>query len=128
MARTCYDHLAGVAGVLLHDALMRAGYLVAPGPKAYKLTRAGEEWVSGLGLADVLAGSRSPMARPCLDWSERKPHLAGRLAAHLLDSFFRDGWIARIRDTRAVRITDRGLRQFERAYGLNLNGGHSEAL
>lgn len=115
-ARTCYDHLAGRAGVLLHDALLRRGYLA---PK-YKLTHPGERWLESAGVC--VASLRSPFARPCLDWTERRPHLAGRLAAQLLESFFARGWIARIRGTRAVRITTRGVVEFERHYGLNLRG------
>ena len=119
-ARTCYDHLAGIAGVLLHDSLLKRGYFAVAGPKEYVLSAEGRSWFLSLGGSSELLQRRSPFVRPCLDWSEQKPHLAGRMAAFLLDHFFRNGWIARIRDTRAVRITDKGLREFERQYGLNL--------
>lgn len=119
-ARTCYDHLAGVAGVMLHDCLMARGYLDAKDPKAYALTAEGLRWYAALAGPAELLRSRSPFARPCMDWSERRPHLAGRLGAFLLDRFFRERWIARIRDTRAIRITDRGRREFEAQYGLSL--------
>ncbi len=114
-ARTCYDHLAGIAGVRLHDALLRLGYLVPKNEKEYTLTDQGRA-----ALKHVNENSRSVFARRCLDWSERVPHLAGRLAAQLLEGFFADGWIARIPRTRAVRITERGLREFERQYGIRL--------
>ncbi len=119
-ARTCYDHLAGVAGVLLHDSLLNLDYLRASEPKEYVFTAKGRKWFSALGGRSELLRRRSPFARPCVDWSERQPHLAGRLAAFLLDWFLREKWIARIRETRAVRITERGEREFERQYGLNL--------
>jgi|SRR5579871_1861073 len=125
-ARTCYDHLAGVAGVLLHDSLLQAGYLLQTGDKEYTLTGSGRGWLETLG--QTVPRTRSPFARPCLDWSERRPHLAGRLAAQLLDSFFKLGWIVRMRNTRAVRITEKGLRELERQYGINLNPAlYSEA-
>jgi DNA-binding transcriptional ArsR family regulator len=120
LARTCYDHLAGVAGVRLHDSLLTLDYLRADGPKKYVLTAKGRTWFSDLGGTTELLRRRSPFARPCVDWSEQRPHLAGRLAAFLLDWFLKEKWIARIHETRAVRITERGEREFERQYGLNL--------
>lgn len=124
-ARTCYDHLAGVAGVLFHDSILKLGYLTVRSPKEYVLTPKGREWFLSLGGNIELPQQRPPFARPCIDWSEQRPHLAGRLAAFLLDQFFRDGWIARIRDTRAVRITDKGLRELERQYAF---GSEKRAL
>lgn len=120
-ARTCYDHLAGVLGVQFHNSLLQLGYLEAREPRDYALTLKGLEWTSSLGLSPDALRTRSPCARGCLDWSERQPHLAGRLAAHLLDRFFKDGWIKRIRDTRAVRITERGVRELETHYGIVLD-------
>ena len=119
-ARTCYDHLAGVAGVGLHDALWRLGYFKPNGPKEYRLSIKGREWMAALDVEACAWRKRSLIARPCLDWSERRPHLAGRLAAHLLDRFLEQGWIVRLPETRAVRITQRGLRQFEKHYGVSL--------
>jgi DNA-binding transcriptional ArsR family regulator len=119
-ARTCYDHLAGVAGVRLHDCLLNRGYLEPDGPKEYALTAEGRKWFSETGGAAELLRCRSPFARRCADWSEQRPHLAGRLAAFLLERFFADHWIVRVRDTRAVRITERGLRELDRRYGLDL--------
>jgi DNA-binding transcriptional ArsR family regulator len=120
LARTCYDHLAGWTSVVLHDALLESGRLAQTGEKEYSITPKGRDWLSTLGVSLPDPARRSPFARPCLDWTERRPHLAGRLAARLLDLFFEQGWLARIRDTRAVRITDRGYREFERHYRVNL--------
>ncbi|MBV8902362.1 MAG: winged helix-turn-helix transcriptional regulator, partial [Acidobacteriia bacterium] len=119
-ARTCYDHLAGLAGVSLHDCLLARGYLEVKDSKEYVPTTIGREWFCQIGGTEGLLRSRSPFARRCIDWSEQRPHLAGRLAAFLLDRFFAERWIARIPDTRAVRITDRGLRDLERQYGIDL--------
>ena len=96
-------------------------YLVYSGKNEYAITPHGRVWLAALGMDLNHSASRSPFARSCLDWSERKPHLAGRLAAQLLDSFFEQRWIVRIRETRAVRITERGIREFERQYGLRLD-------
>ena len=120
MARTCYDHLAGVTGVLLLDSFLQSGYLIASTAKEYVVTEKGFDWLRALGANANITRTRSPFARACLDWSERRPHLAGRLATQLLDLFLKDGWIVRIEATRAVRITERGLREFDRQYGLKL--------
>lgn len=119
-ARTCYDHLAGRAAVLFHDVLLKSGYLVHATEKEYAITNKGRVWLETLDINSNMHEKRSPFARPCLDWTERRPHLAGRLAAQLLAVFLDRGWIARISDTRAVRITERGFLEFERQYGLNL--------
>ena len=117
-ARSCYDHLAGILGVHLHDSILQKGFLLKSSEREYALTDQGQQWLEASGLNT--AQTRSPFVRPCMDWSERRPHLAGRLAAQLLEKCFTDGWIARIRETRAVRVTDRGARGFEREYGINL--------
>ncbi|HZS48880.1 MAG TPA: winged helix-turn-helix domain-containing protein [Blastocatellia bacterium] len=119
LARTCYDHLAGVIGVAFHDQLLDLGYMNKSGERTYEMTDKGRHWLKTIGL-DPHAGTRSVFARTCLDWSERQPHLAGRLAAQLLDFFLKEKWIERIRDTRAVRVTDRGFLEFQRRYGLDL--------
>jgi DNA-binding transcriptional ArsR family regulator len=120
LARTCYDHLAGWTSVVLHDALLESGRLARKSEKEYSITAAGRDWLSSIGVSLPMPATRSPLARPCLDWSERRPHLAGRVAAQMLSVFFEQGWLVRIRDTRAVRITDRGYREFERHYSVNL--------
>ena len=120
LARTCYDHLAGSTAVMLHDALLESGRLARMGEKEYSITVKGSDWLSTIGVSLPGTATRSPLARPCLDWTERRPHLAGRLAARLLNVYFEQGWLVRIRDTRAVRITDRGYREFERHYRVNL--------
>jgi DNA-binding transcriptional ArsR family regulator len=119
-ARTCYDHLAGLAGVILHDCLLARGYLEPKDSREYMLTAKGHKWFDQMGGPSHLLNSRSPFARRCLDWSEQRPHLAASLAALLLEKFLAEQWIARIPNTRAVRITDRGLGELERQYGVVL--------
>lgn len=107
-ARTCYDHFAGRLGIGIHDALVSGGHLaVAEG--GYGLTDSGEAIFAALGIAKGQAGrSRRASLRPCLDWSERKPHLAGSLAAALACRCFETGWVERRKDSRAVRLTEQG--------------------
>ncbi|MBX9910333.1 MAG: ArsR family transcriptional regulator [Beijerinckiaceae bacterium] len=106
-ARTCYDHFAGRLGIAIHDALVAAGHLtVSEG--GYGLTAAGEAVFAGLGVAPVERKGRRAALRPCLDWSERRPHLAGSLAAALACRCFDMGWVLRRKDSRVVTLTPAG--------------------
>ncbi|KPF65920.1 hypothetical protein IP69_16340 [Bosea sp. AAP35] len=106
-ARTCYDHFAGRLGTGIHDALVAGGYLgVAEG--GYGLTASGEGVFAVLGIAPSRKALRRAALRPCLDWSERRPHLAGPLAAALACRCFEMGWVLRRRDSRAVTLTPAG--------------------
>jgi DNA-binding transcriptional ArsR family regulator len=105
-ARTCYDHLAGRLGVALAAGLVRQRLLRG---SEMRLTRRGEERITELGIdVDRLRGLRRPLTRACLDGTERRPHLAGALGGALAAHFFARGWIVRIPETRAVRVTERG--------------------
>lgn len=113
-ARTCYDHFAGRLGIGIHDALVAGGHLsVADG--GYGLTRSGVGVFTRLGVDPAQASSKSRRAalRPCLDWSERRPHLAGSLAAALACRCFEMGWVLRKKDSRAVILTDKGREALE---------------
>lgn len=114
-ARTCYDHFAGRLGIGIHDALMAGGHL-AVSEGGYALTPSGEAIFAALGI-DAAEGGRSRRAalRPCLDWSERRPHLAGRLAAALACRCFEMGWVRRRKDSRAVAVTEEGRAALEAA-------------
>jgi len=106
-ARTCYDHFAGRLGIGIHDALVAGGHLtVADG--GYGLTRSGEAIFAALGVTPAGKASRRAALRPCLDWSERRPHLAGSLAAALACRCFEAGWVLRRKDSRAVTVTEAG--------------------
>lgn len=108
-ARTCYDHLAGVCGVALHDLLMGSGALVGASG-GYVVTAAGERWFADLGVdLDAVRAQRRGFARPCLDWTERRPHLAGALAAATTERLLVLGWfVRRAAGSRALRLTDEG--------------------
>jgi DNA-binding transcriptional ArsR family regulator len=106
-ARTCYRHLAGELGVRLLDGLVTHGRLVGRG-ESYELTPAGRSWLEEIGMADNASGER--YAFPCLDWSERRHHLAGRLATSLLEHFLARRWLARTAQSRALALTPEGSR------------------
>ena len=120
-ARTCYDHLAGKLGVALTDALERQGVIRA-GDDHYVLTARGEDRLQDFGI-DVgdLRGRRRAFAKPCLDWTERRPHLAGALGAGIADRMLELGWICRQRNTRALRLTDLGHRRLRDELAINLD-------
>ena len=108
-ARSCYDHLAGRAGIALRDTLLSSGVLSADGTRDLQLTDRGRRFLEEFGLdPDPILRSRRMLARDCLDWTERKPHLAGCLPAALLARFLELGWLDRRRNDRALAITDLG--------------------
>jgi DNA-binding transcriptional ArsR family regulator len=113
-ARTCYDHLAGRCGVALHDASFANGWLEAT-PAGYTLTEAGDDGFAVLGVdVDAARAARRAIARPCLDWTERRHHLAGSLAARVNDRLLELGWLVRrSRDSRGLRLTDAGREGLE---------------
>ena len=116
-ARTCYDHLAGRLGVALADSLNQAGHL-ALSQDGGEVTERGHAFLSGFG-AEPAAGKRV-FCRPCLDWSERRPHIAGRLGAALATRCLDLKWIQRQRDSRAVTITPAGTHGFAETFGIYL--------
>ena len=120
-ARTCYDHIAGRLGVALTDALTRRGSIVLT-EDGGMVTSTGEKELAafGIDLGGIKHGRRT-FCRPCLDWSERRPHLAGALGAALADRCFELDWIARTRDSRALKISAAGERGFADVFGISLN-------
>ncbi|WP_395680200.1 ArsR/SmtB family transcription factor [Inquilinus sp.] len=115
--RMCYDHLAGRLGVAVTDALVARGVL-ARGDDAFALTEAGAGWLAAMGIdAAALRDGRRSFARHCIDWSERRPHLAGALGAAIAERFVDRGWIRRDRDSRAVALTEDGRAALTRIFG-----------
>lgn len=115
-ARRCYNHLAGSAGVQLYDSLTRRGYLnVDTG--GLSLSADGREFVGQLGIdLGRLSISRAPLCRECLDWSERKTHLAGSLGRALLDYMIEGKWVLQNANSRAIIFTPRGEQRFAAAF------------
>lgn len=117
-ARTCYDHIAGEVGVAVAETMVQRQWLVL-GEKEFTVTAAGRVGLLALGI-DVagLSLGRRPLAKPCLDWSERRYHVAGVLGASLAELFFSRGWIVRLPATRAIRVTNLGTAGFGQYFYL----------
>jgi DNA-binding transcriptional ArsR family regulator len=140
--RSCYDHLAGRTGVAVTDALLKKGLLQqvtirnsssaghgpssgksagVPANSSYSLTAAGTKWFASLGIdTQQLRQQRRSFARPCLDWSERRHHLAGSLGAALLDKWLSEDWLRRVRHSRIMIITAKGAKKLDQLLGLNI--------
>jgi DNA-binding transcriptional ArsR family regulator len=119
-ARMCYDHVAGRLGVGLTDWLHAHDH-VEFSDDGGALTLAGEAFLRELGVdLENARRSRRIFCRPCMDWSERRPHLAGAVGAALASRLFALGWIARVRDGRALLITPSGRRNLEQIFDFRL--------
>lgn len=115
-ARTCYRHMAGDVAVAVHDAFLSKG-LLTPSGNEYALTAAGAAFLEDLGLTPAaLQAPRRSQAKPCMDWSVRRPHIGGVLGDALLSRFAALGWVERQHDSRALRLTPVGCRQLARRF------------
>ena len=114
-ARTCYDHIAGRLGVLLHDRLATMRWLTS----SYEITPEGDAALRAMGIdLDAARTSRRRFTFPCLDWSERRPHLAGAFAAALLALALKRKWVVRDLDSRILSVTHFGQRELWERFGL----------
>jgi DNA-binding transcriptional ArsR family regulator len=111
-ARTCYAHLAGWLGVQIADALQANGLLLPAGGRAFAVTQRGREWFEELGV-EVAGRARadSKVARQCIDWTERRPHVAGTVGVGMYRRFVALKWIVPAKNTRVVRVTLDGKRE-----------------
>ncbi len=115
-ARVCYDHLAGEMGVALFDSLTRRGCIAVRGDEI-RLTRRGEIFAREFGIdLEELAGERRPLCKSCLDWSQRRSHLAGGFGAALLARITDLGWATRERKSRIVHFSKTGEAKFLREF------------
>lgn len=118
IARTCYDHLAGRLAVALADFLCEREY-VAIADGVGVVTAEGARFFAEFGIGLVAGGkSKRPVCRTCLDWSERRPHLAGQLGAAILNRLLELRWVARISDSRALTVTLAGQQELERIFQI----------
>jgi DNA-binding transcriptional ArsR family regulator len=113
-ARTCYGHLAGRLGVGITDAMLARGFVEREGD-VFLLTDAGGTWLEHLGIANPPRAGKA-----CNDWSERRPHLAGRLGVALTSRLFELDWLQRTQRTREVRVTPQGQVSLSRELSLQI--------
>ncbi|MUL67158.1 transcriptional regulator [Mycobacterium sp. CBMA 234] len=111
--RTCYDHLAGRLGVTVTQALVQRGLL----DDGLTLTGDGRQWLTDA-LGSPFEPGRRAATRACLDWTERRDHLAGAAGAHIATVMFARGWIRRIGSSRAVVVTRAGSETLEQLLGI----------
>jgi len=119
-ARTCYDHFAGRLGVGIADALVDRGCVELDGDGG-TVTEAGQVFLHGFGAAPA-PGKRPKrlFCRPCLDWSERRPHLAGAVGIAIACRCFELGWVRKVDGSRAVAITPAGQQGLRQTFGISL--------
>ena len=130
-ARTCYDHIAGQIGVLLHNRFRELGWMTdkAGTREEYDLLEAGTRAFESVGIDVQAARSlRRRFAYPCVDWSERQPHLGGSLGSALLQSALKRKWITRDLNSRALELTKYGRREMLTRFGVNVTAPINEFL
>jgi DNA-binding transcriptional ArsR family regulator len=119
-ARTCYDHMAGEVAVALLDRFTGLGLLVREvAGQSYAVSDDGEAAFAQLGIdLEATRALRRRFACPCVDWSERRPHLAGALGAAVLNVALKKGWVIQDLDSRALQITGGGRRELKTRFGV----------
>ncbi len=118
-ARMCYDHLAGRLSVDLTDAFVAREYVV-PDDEAAEITTAGARFFTEFGVElPTLRSTRRHSCRLCLDWTERRPHIAGAIGVALTKRYFDLGWVERTKRSHAVVVTPLGWRGFRETFGVD---------
>jgi DNA-binding transcriptional ArsR family regulator len=117
-ARVCYDHLAGKYSVAVYDALAQSGYINDRSDETV-LTESGKRFFEDLGVDfDSYQKTKRPLCKSCLDWSERRNHLAGILGQWVLDDIFKKRWAVKNLDSRTIQFSQKGLKLFGQKYGI----------
>ena len=117
-ARSCYDHLAGRIGVAVADYLTGNEFLDLASPE-FVVTRRGKTFFASLDInVEELSQERRSFARQCLDWTERRPHVAGALGARMLERFLHERWLIRNPRDRALSLTPNGRSQFAKRFNV----------
>ena len=118
--RSCYDHMAGYVGVKITEAMLSKGVLDEV-DSDFRVTSKGRDWVATLDISvSEISNARRPTAKRCLDWSERKPHIAGQFGAVLLRKFLEKRWVQKVNFSRELILTGEGKRQLDDLFGLRL--------
>ena len=119
-ARTCYDHLAGALGVKLTEALIDNGILKFLN-KDYVVTSYGEKWFLSFGI-DVrqLKNEKRSLAYQCLDWSERRHHIAGALGAKIFENMLQKGWVKKVKNSRQIILLPEGKKMLKELLNLDV--------
>ncbi|ADO54521.1 ArsR/SmtB family transcription factor [Paenibacillus polymyxa] len=120
LARTCYDHVAGHLGVQIMSFFIQRGIL-SEDQDGLHITQQGEIFFADfqIDLKNTRQKRRS-FSHKCLDWSERRHHLAGALGSALLDRLFELHWVEHLPTTRAIRITAEGKRGFKEVFSIEI--------
>jgi DNA-binding transcriptional ArsR family regulator len=132
LARCCYDHLAGRLGVAVTETLERRGHLVNadcadPNGKSFDVSAAGQRWLCELGIdSAAIKPTKRGLARRCLDWTERRHHLAGPLGRTLFQRFCDLNWVVRDDASRAVRVTMKGAQAFKAQFAVDVAAMQAE--
>jgi len=116
--RTCYDHLAGKIGVAVAESLLEQEIILNTASE-FKISTKGEKWFSDFGInIEDLKKQRRIFLKPCLDWSERKNHIAGSIGSSLLDKMIAEDWLRKTKNSRAVQITGKGEKELLRFFKI----------
>jgi len=119
--RSCYDHLAGAVGVRFTEAMERKGFIKKDFTKEYLVSKKGWSWLSQIEIREAdFTNNRRPLARQCLDWTERRPHLAGQLGAVLLQTMFERKWLRKTQFSRELLVTAKGQQELNALLGIRL--------
>jgi DNA-binding transcriptional ArsR family regulator len=123
-ARTCYDHIAGTLGVLLHDRFKTLRWLSTSSGgsnRSYDLTSEGTKAFENFGVdVEAIRNLRRRFVFACLDWSERRPHIGGALGAALLNLALKRKWVTQDLDSRVLGVTNHGRREFLARFGIHV--------
>lgn len=119
LARLCYDHVAGTLGVELLDHMRQARWLTDGAGPDFEISESGTRALADIGVDPLSCRqARRHFARPCLDWSERRPHLAGALGAAITEALFGLGWVRAAGTGRGLQVTREGEQGLRSAFSI----------
>lgn len=118
--RSCYDHLAGELSVTLRKRIEEQGFIVPEGDR-YEITSAGTHFFADLGIRiEDIRRKRRPLAKACLDWTERLPHIGGSLGTAILSTLEEKNWVERPKGSRAVTVTTLGKESLRTIFSIEI--------